>query len=129
MFTFDELRKTQYFQDVYEEGYKKGYEEVYKEGYEEGYKEGYEEGLLNSVPYLLELGETPEQIAQNLNLPIEKIKKNIQKLPHDWKIFRFKQLNDHSESQNVINNLCWTEDIISAKIIMTTFYWLFTDLK
>ena len=83
MFTFDELRKTQYFQDVYEEGYKKGYEEVYKEGYEEGYKEGYEEGLLNSVPYLLELGETPEQIAQNLNLPIEKIKKNIQKLPHD----------------------------------------------
>ena len=71
MFTFDDLRKTQYFQDVYEEGYKKGYEE------------GYEEGLLDSVPFLLELGETPEQIAQNLNLPIKKIEKTIQKLPHD----------------------------------------------
>ena len=95
MFTFDELRKTQYFQDAYEEGYKeaykKGYEEGYKEGYEEGYKEGYkegyeegyEEGLLDSVPYLLELGETPEQIAQNLNLPIEKIEEAIQKFSKD----------------------------------------------
>ena len=63
MFTFDDLRKTQYFQDVYEEGYK--------------------EGLLDSVPYQLELGETPEQIAQNLNLPIEKIEEVIQKFSKD----------------------------------------------
>ena len=63
MFTFDELRKTQYFQDVYEEGY--------------------EEGLLDSVPFLLELGETPEQIAQKLKISVEKVEEAIQKLPHD----------------------------------------------
>ena len=63
MFTFDELKKTQYFQDVYEEGR----------------EEGREEGLLDSVPYLLKLGQKPEQIAQNLKIPIEKVHEVIQK--------------------------------------------------
>ena len=54
MFSLDELKQTRYFQDVREEGKL--------------------EGKLESVPRLLALGLTVEQIAQALDLTVEKVR-------------------------------------------------------
>ena len=73
MFTFNDLRQTQYFQDVFEEGRQEGKEE----GRQEGKEEGRQEGKLASVPLLLKLGATPEQIAETLNLPLDKVQETL----------------------------------------------------
>jgi predicted transposase YdaD len=41
------------------------------------YQEAKEEGQLNTVPLLLKLGLTPEQIAEELKINIEKIRQFI----------------------------------------------------
>jgi len=58
MFSFSDLKDTQYFQDVREEGR----------------TEGRVLGKLESVRPLLELGLTVEQIATALNLDIEQVR-------------------------------------------------------
>ena len=66
MFSLDELKQTQYFQDVLEEGR------------QEGRQEGRLENKLETVPRLLALGLTVEQVAEALQLDIEQVR-NIQK--------------------------------------------------
>ncbi|NES99891.1 MAG: Rpn family recombination-promoting nuclease/putative transposase [Sphaerospermopsis sp. SIO1G1] len=63
MFTFDDLRKTRYFQDVAEEERNKGRLE----------------GSLESVPLLLELGLTVEEIATRLDVDIAAVRKVAEK--------------------------------------------------
>ena len=63
MFTFDDLRKTRYFQDVAEEERNKGRLE----------------GRLESVPLLLELGLSVEEIATRLDVDIEAVRKVAEK--------------------------------------------------
>lgn len=65
MFTVDELKQTRYFQDVLEEGR--------QEGRQEGQQEGELRGKLAAVPLMLQLGATVEQIAETLNLPLERV--------------------------------------------------------
>ncbi|EAM50429.1 Conserved hypothetical protein 1784 [Crocosphaera watsonii WH 8501] len=62
MFSLDELKQTRYFQDVLEEGR----------------QEGRFENKLETVPRLLALGLTVEQVAEALQLDIEQVR-NIQK--------------------------------------------------
>ncbi len=66
MFSLDELKQTRYFQDVLEEGR------------QEGRQEGRFENKLETVPRLLALGLTVEQVAEALQLDIEQVR-NIQK--------------------------------------------------
>jgi predicted transposase/invertase (TIGR01784 family) len=70
MFSLDELKQTQYFQDVREEAHEEGRQE----GREEGRQEGRLEGKLESVPSLLALGLTVEQVAEALQLDIQQVK-------------------------------------------------------
>ncbi|TRV11575.1 MAG: hypothetical protein EWV45_11175 [Microcystis flos-aquae Mf_QC_C_20070823_S10D] len=88
MFSLDELKQTQYFQDVREEarqeGREEGIEEGREEGRQEGRQEGREEGRLNkaleAVPRLLALGLSVEQVASALELEVKQVRA-IQKNP------------------------------------------------
>jgi predicted transposase/invertase (TIGR01784 family) len=53
------------------------YQEAKEEGKLEGKLEGEQEGKLKTVPIFLKLGLTPEQIAEELKLSIEKIRQFI----------------------------------------------------
>ncbi|MCA2786741.1 DUF2887 domain-containing protein, partial [Microcystis sp. M116S2] len=82
MFSLDELKQTQYFQDVREEarqeGREEGIEEGREEGRQEGRQEGREEGRLNkaleAVPRLLALGLSVEQVASALELEVKQVR-------------------------------------------------------
>ncbi|MBD1211431.1 MAG: Rpn family recombination-promoting nuclease/putative transposase [Dolichospermum sp.] len=67
MFTLDELKQTRYFREVAEEA------KV------EGWLEGKLEGKLETIPLLLELGLTVEQIAAKLVVDIETVREVAEK--------------------------------------------------
>jgi predicted transposase/invertase (TIGR01784 family) len=58
MFSLDELKQTRYFQDVQEESR----------------EEGREEAKIASIPRLLALGLTVEQVAEALELTVAKVR-------------------------------------------------------
>jgi predicted transposase/invertase (TIGR01784 family) len=66
MFSLSDLRET------------KVYQEALEEGREEGREEGELSAKLNSIPRLLVLGLTIEQIAQALDLEIEQVQQVIE---------------------------------------------------
>ncbi|GCA76527.1 hypothetical protein MiTe_03373 [Microcystis aeruginosa NIES-2520] len=78
MFSLDELKQTQYFQDVREEARQEGRQEGREEGREQGREEGREEGRLNkaleAVPRLLALGLSVEQVASALELEVKQVR-------------------------------------------------------
>lgn len=51
---------------------------VYQEGVEEGKEEGRQEGRIESIPRLLKLGLSIEQIAQGLDLDLKVVKKQVE---------------------------------------------------
>jgi len=51
---------------------------VYQEGLEEGKEEGMQQGRIESIPRLLKLGLSIEQIAQGLDLDLEVVRKQIE---------------------------------------------------
>jgi predicted transposase/invertase (TIGR01784 family) len=61
MFTLSDLKQTRFYQEAFEEGR------------EEGIQQGRQEGKLELIPFMLGLGVTLEQIAEALNLPLEKV--------------------------------------------------------
>ncbi|MBL1210608.1 hypothetical protein [Geminocystis sp. GBBB08] len=63
MFTLSDFKKTRFYQDTY------------REGKIEGEIEGKIKGKLETIPNLLNLGLTVEQIAIALNLDLEFVKK------------------------------------------------------
>ncbi|WP_260446698.1 Rpn family recombination-promoting nuclease/putative transposase [Nostoc sp. 2RC] len=60
MFGLNELRQTRFYQDVFAEGK--------EEGRQQGKEEGRQEAKLETIPQLLALGLSIEQIAQALGL-------------------------------------------------------------
>jgi predicted transposase/invertase (TIGR01784 family) len=66
MFSLDELKQTQYFQDVREE--------ARQEGREEGREEGRLNKALEAVPRLLALGLSVEQVASALELGVKQVR-------------------------------------------------------
>lgn len=64
MFGLNELRQTRFYQDVFAEGKEEGRQQ----GKEEGKEEGRQEAKLETIPQLLALGLSIEQIAQALGL-------------------------------------------------------------
>ena len=74
MFELGELRQTRYFQDVFEEGKLEGQQE----GKLQGQQEGNLAGKLESIPALLALGLTVEQIANALKLSLEQVQQVAQ---------------------------------------------------
>ena len=51
---------------------------VYQEGVEEGKQQGKEEGRIESIPRLLKLGLSIEQIAQGLDLDLEEVRRQVE---------------------------------------------------
>ena len=69
MFTLSDLKQTRFYQEAFEEGR------------EEGIEQGEIAGKLASVPFMLKLGATVEQIAEVLNLPLKNVQEAAQKPP------------------------------------------------
>ncbi len=67
--TESEFKQSRLYQSIEQEGRLEGKQE----GKLEGRREGKREGKLETVPELLKLGLSLEQIAQALHLPIEEI--------------------------------------------------------
>jgi len=74
MFSLSDLKQTRVYQEALEEGRTEGREEGRTEGREEGRTEGRILGKLESIPRLLELGLTVEQIATALDLEVEQVR-------------------------------------------------------
>ncbi|MEH2037792.1 Rpn family recombination-promoting nuclease/putative transposase [Nostoc sp.] len=74
MFGANELKQTRFYQDVFAEGEQKGK----REGRQEGRQEGIQEGKLETIPQLLGLGLSIEQIAQVLGLDEQVVRQAIQ---------------------------------------------------
>ena len=72
MFGLSEWQETQFYKDVKLEGL--------LEGEAKGKLEGLLEGKLKSIPGLLKLGLSPEQIATALELDLEIIQQEINRL-------------------------------------------------
>jgi predicted transposase/invertase (TIGR01784 family) len=70
MFELNDLRQTRFFQDVFEEGKKKGKQEVFEEAKQEV--------KLEVIPYLLALGFSIQQIAQALGLDEQLVRQAAQ---------------------------------------------------
>ncbi len=83
MFGLAEWKQTQFYKDVKLEGLlegeAKGKLEGKLEGLQEGKLEGLQEGKLKTIPGLVKLGLSPEQIAMALELDIELINQEIAK--------------------------------------------------
>jgi predicted transposase/invertase (TIGR01784 family) len=52
-------------------------QEARQEGLEQGLERGRQEGKLESIPRLLALGLTPEQIAEALDLDLEQVRRSL----------------------------------------------------
>jgi predicted transposase/invertase (TIGR01784 family) len=74
MFSLDELKQTQYFQDVREEARQEGREEGREEGIEQGIEQGRLNKALEAVPRLLALGLSVEQVASALELEVKQVR-------------------------------------------------------
>ena len=74
MFSLDELKQTQYFQDVREEARQEGRQEGIEEGIEQGIEQGRLNKALEAVPRLLALGLSVEQVASALELEVEQVR-------------------------------------------------------
>ncbi|MFM2379385.1 MAG: hypothetical protein RLZZ143_1963, partial [Cyanobacteriota bacterium] len=74
MFSLDELKQTQYFQDVREEARQEGRQEGREQGREEGREEGRLNKALEAVPRLLALGLSVEQVASALELEVKQVR-------------------------------------------------------
>ncbi|MBH8551964.1 Rpn family recombination-promoting nuclease/putative transposase [Nostocaceae cyanobacterium CENA357] len=70
MFGANELRQSKFYQDVFAEGK--------QEGKQEGRQEGRQEGKLETIPQLLALGLSIEQIAQALGLDEQVVRQAAQ---------------------------------------------------
>ena len=85
MFSLTEWKQTRFYQEAKEEGKLEGEQKGRLEGEQKGRLEGEQkgklegelEGKLKTVPLLLKLGLTPEQIAEELKIDIEKIQQFI----------------------------------------------------
>ncbi|WP_287355987.1 Rpn family recombination-promoting nuclease/putative transposase [Moorena sp. SIO3B2] len=74
MFSLSDLRQTKVYQEALAEGIQAGR----LEGIQAGRLEGKIQGKLESIPRLLALGLTVEQVAQALELEVEQVTKVIQ---------------------------------------------------
>ncbi|MEA5503544.1 Rpn family recombination-promoting nuclease/putative transposase [Halotia wernerae UHCC 0503] len=78
MFGANELRQSKFYQDVFAEGKQEGKQEGRQEGKQEGRQEGRQEGKLETIPQLLALGLSIEQIAQALGLDEQLVRQAAQ---------------------------------------------------
>ncbi|NET57561.1 MAG: Rpn family recombination-promoting nuclease/putative transposase [Symploca sp. SIO2E6] len=78
MFSLSDLRQTRVYQEALAEGREEGREKGREEGREKGREEGKQQGIiqakLESIPRLLALGLSVEQVAQALELEVEQVR-------------------------------------------------------
>jgi predicted transposase/invertase (TIGR01784 family) len=78
MFGLEDLKQTRFYQQAKEEGKLEGKEEGKLEGKLEGQEEGKIQGKLESIPGLLAIGLSVEQIAAALGLDVEIVRQVAQ---------------------------------------------------
>ncbi|MGK7940936.1 MAG: Rpn family recombination-promoting nuclease/putative transposase [Crocosphaera sp.] len=78
MFSLSDLRETKVYQEALEEGIEQGIEQGIERGIEQGRQEGELAVKIASVPRLVALGLSVEQIAEVLDLDIEQVRNIIQ---------------------------------------------------
>ena len=74
MFTMEEFKKSRLYKGMQ----RLAREEIREENRQKGRQEGIEEGKLSTVPMLLKLGLTIEEIAQRLDLTVEQVQQAAQ---------------------------------------------------
>ena len=74
MLGLSELKQTKVYQEAFEEGLAEGERRGLQEGLVEGLAEGKRKAKLESIPRLLALGLSLEQIAQALALDLEQVR-------------------------------------------------------
>jgi predicted transposase/invertase (TIGR01784 family) len=70
MFSLNELKQTRFYQEAFEEGK--------QQGLEESKQEGIHWQKLRTLPLLLRLGLSVEQVAQELELAVEEVQQVAQ---------------------------------------------------
>ncbi|MEM9538660.1 MAG: Rpn family recombination-promoting nuclease/putative transposase [Cyanobacteria bacterium P01_E01_bin.42] len=83
MFGLEELKQTRYFQEVGAEFEQRGFDRGEQQGFERGEQQGIKQGKLESIPRLLAINLTIEQIATALDLKVEDIQNAIQNQEND----------------------------------------------
>jgi predicted transposase/invertase (TIGR01784 family) len=71
MFSLNELKQTRFYREAFEEGKKEGIKEA-------AIKEGIRWQKFRTVPLLLRLGLTVEQVARELELSVEEVQQAAQ---------------------------------------------------
>ncbi|HET6387636.1 MAG TPA: DUF2887 domain-containing protein, partial [Armatimonadota bacterium] len=74
MFDLAAFRDTAVYREAFTEGEAEGEKRGKREGEKKGKREGEKKGKLGAVPFLLELGASEEQIAENLSLNVEEVR-------------------------------------------------------
>jgi predicted transposase/invertase (TIGR01784 family) len=81
MLGLDLIRNTRVYQEAFEEGEQQGRREGEQQGRREGEQQGRREGKLETIPRLLNMGLSVEQIAEALDLDIEIVRQTISPQP------------------------------------------------
>ena len=79
MFGLSDLKQTR----VYQEAFAEGRQEGKQEGKQEGTQEGVRQQKLKTVPLLLRLDLSMEEVAQELELTVEEVRQAAQQKPSD----------------------------------------------
>lgn len=81
MLGLDLIRNTRVYQEAFTEGERQGRQEGERQGRQEGERQGRQAAKLETVPSLIELGLSIEQIAQALAIDVEVVRQAVPKQP------------------------------------------------
>ncbi|MCZ8040251.1 MAG: DUF2887 domain-containing protein, partial [Microcystis sp. LE17-20A] len=77
MLELQDLKQTRFYQEAFGDGIEQGIEQGIERGIEQGIEQGIERGInlqkLKTIPLLQDLGLTPQQISEHLDLTLETV--------------------------------------------------------
>jgi len=73
MLELQDLKQTRFYQEAFEDGIEDGIERGIEQGIEQGIERGINLQKLKTIPLLQDLGLTPQQISERLDLNLETV--------------------------------------------------------
>ncbi|NCQ97796.1 MAG: Rpn family recombination-promoting nuclease/putative transposase [Microcystis aeruginosa W11-06] len=77
MLELQDLKQTRFYQEAFGDGIEQGIERGIERGIEQGIEQGIERGInlqkIKTIPLLQDLGLTPQQISERLDLTLETV--------------------------------------------------------
>jgi predicted transposase/invertase (TIGR01784 family) len=73
MLELQDLKQTRFYQEAFGDGIERGIEQGIEQGIEEGIEQGINLQKLKTIPLLQDLGLTPQQISERLDLNLETV--------------------------------------------------------